>query len=90
MVLDPHKWLYLPMGCGCVLYPDPASDRIQLHGLTGGCTYAVLDEQGRVLLSGAIDAEQGIDVSALATGSYVLSLQSMNGSTLQRLKFVKQ
>jgi glutamate/tyrosine decarboxylase-like PLP-dependent enzyme len=21
--LDPHKWLYLPVGCGCVLYKDP-------------------------------------------------------------------
>ena len=25
--LDPHKWLYLPMGCGCVLYRDPATAR---------------------------------------------------------------
>ena len=23
--LDPHKWLYLPVGCGCVLYQDPDS-----------------------------------------------------------------
>lgn len=22
--LDPHKWLYLPLDCGCVLYRDPA------------------------------------------------------------------
>jgi glutamate/tyrosine decarboxylase-like PLP-dependent enzyme len=24
ITLDPHKWLYLPVGCGCVLYRDPA------------------------------------------------------------------
>ena len=23
--LDPHKWLYLPVGCGCVLYKDPGA-----------------------------------------------------------------
>lgn len=23
--LDPHKWLYLPVGCGCVLYRDPGA-----------------------------------------------------------------
>jgi glutamate/tyrosine decarboxylase-like PLP-dependent enzyme len=23
VTLDPHKWLYLPVGCGCVLYKDP-------------------------------------------------------------------
>ena len=27
MALDPHKWLYLPAGCGCVLYKDPAAAR---------------------------------------------------------------
>lgn len=23
--LDPHKWLYLPLDCGCILYRDPAT-----------------------------------------------------------------
>ena len=27
VALDPHKWLYLPVGCGCVLYRDPAAAR---------------------------------------------------------------
>ena len=25
VALDPHKWLFLPVGCGCVLYRDPAA-----------------------------------------------------------------
>ncbi len=25
VALDPHKWLYLPVGCGCILYQDPAA-----------------------------------------------------------------
>jgi glutamate/tyrosine decarboxylase-like PLP-dependent enzyme len=25
IALDPHKWLYLPVDCGCVLYRDPAA-----------------------------------------------------------------
>jgi glutamate/tyrosine decarboxylase-like PLP-dependent enzyme len=25
--LDPHKWLYQPAGCGCLLYRDPADAR---------------------------------------------------------------
>jgi aromatic-L-amino-acid decarboxylase len=25
--LDPHKWLYVPIDCGCVLYRDPAAAR---------------------------------------------------------------
>ncbi|MBZ5584173.1 MAG: hypothetical protein LAQ30_18565 [Acidobacteriia bacterium] len=27
VALDPHKWLYLPVGCGCVLYKDPSAAR---------------------------------------------------------------
>ena len=27
VALDPHKWLYLPIDCGCVLYRDPAAAR---------------------------------------------------------------
>lgn len=27
VALDPHKWLYGPMGCGCVLYRDPETAR---------------------------------------------------------------
>jgi glutamate/tyrosine decarboxylase-like PLP-dependent enzyme len=27
VALDPHKWLYLPVGCGCVLYKDEAAAR---------------------------------------------------------------
>jgi glutamate/tyrosine decarboxylase-like PLP-dependent enzyme len=27
VALDPHKWLYLPVGCGCVLYRDPQAAR---------------------------------------------------------------
>ena len=27
IALDPHKWLYLPADCGCVLYRDPAAVR---------------------------------------------------------------
>lgn len=27
IALDPHKWLYLPLDCGCVLYRDPENAR---------------------------------------------------------------
>jgi aromatic-L-amino-acid decarboxylase len=27
VTLDPHKWMFAPAGCGCVLYRDPAAAR---------------------------------------------------------------
>jgi glutamate/tyrosine decarboxylase-like PLP-dependent enzyme len=33
VTLDPHKWLFLPVGCGCVLYKDAAAARAAFqHG----------------------------------------------------------
>ena len=33
VTLDPHKWLYLPVGCGCVFYKDAAAARAAFsHG----------------------------------------------------------
>jgi glutamate/tyrosine decarboxylase-like PLP-dependent enzyme len=32
VALDPHKWLYLPVGCGCVLYRDSAAARAAFSG----------------------------------------------------------
>jgi len=33
VTLDPHKWLYLPVGCGCVLYKNPSAARAAFsHG----------------------------------------------------------
>ena len=42
IALDPHKWLYLPVDCGCVLYRDPATAR---------ATFSHDAEYTRVLLS---------------------------------------
>ena len=35
--LDPHKWLYQPTGCGCLLYCDPAEAR---HAFSHSGDYA--------------------------------------------------
>jgi glutamate/tyrosine decarboxylase-like PLP-dependent enzyme len=52
VALDPHKWLYGPMGCGCVLYKDPATalaafrheaDLVRRIGLTRDEAFAFWD-----------------------------------------------
>lgn len=40
IALDPHKWLYLPVDCGCVLYRDPQTAR---------ATFAIDAEYTRVM-----------------------------------------
>jgi glutamate/tyrosine decarboxylase-like PLP-dependent enzyme len=47
VALDPHKWLYLPADCGCVLYKDPENAR---------ATFAHEAEYTRVIGEGADEA----------------------------------
>ena len=88
-LVDAANGIDVPEATRFTLYPDPAIDRVQVRGLVGKCNYNIQDKQCRALLSGATTAEQGIDVSALATGSYVLSLEPKDGSPHRYLKFVK-
>jgi glutamate/tyrosine decarboxylase-like PLP-dependent enzyme len=51
--LDPHKWLYVPVDAGCLLFRDPAAavaafsteeaDYIKVHGLTEDAAFAYWD-----------------------------------------------
>jgi glutamate/tyrosine decarboxylase-like PLP-dependent enzyme len=44
--LDPHKWLYLPVGCGCVLYKDPSTARAAFsHGAEYTRTIGLQDRE---------------------------------------------
>ncbi len=47
VALDPHKWLYLPVDCGCILYKDPEAAR---------ATFAHDAEYTRVIGQGAEEA----------------------------------
>ena len=47
VALDPHKWLYVPVDCGCVLYRDPEAAR---------ATFAHEAEYTRVLEQAAEEA----------------------------------
>jgi len=46
VTLDPHKWLYLPVGCGSVLYKDPAAARAAFsHGAEYTRTIGLQDDE---------------------------------------------
>lgn len=59
------------------VFPDPTTDRLWMQGITNGTVY-VLDMMGKLLLSGRIDAA-GVDVTALASGRYVVVVEDDRG-----------
>lgn len=56
--LDPHKWLYQPLDCGCLLYKDPATARK---------TFAYTGDYARVLSEDPIEGfaffEESLELS---------------------------
>lgn len=69
--------------------PNPVSTTLRLEGITGRYQWSVTDMQGRILLRGEAHADHGrqIDVSTLATGSYLL--HTLSGGVDRAVRFSK-
>ena len=68
--LDPHKWLYQPVDCGCLLYRDANAAR-SAFSQTGDYAQSLLDDPARKLrvlrgIDGAVAALSRIEALALA------------------------
>jgi hypothetical protein len=76
-------------------YPNPAIDRLYVAGLTAlsfPVQSSIYDMQGRRILQNALtfeSVEQGIDLTALPDGMYLLQLRDEQGRQ-QQLRFVKK
>ena len=72
-------------------YPNPCHERLAISGTTPGTTWQILDDQGRNVAQGSLVAtgtDAQVDVSALATGHYMLVLND-NGRP-RHSGFIKQ
>lgn len=69
------------------IYPNPASDRINITGSEGN-DYNILDMMGRTQLSGTLFDNGDIDISSLASGLHLVELEDKGEKKTTR--FVKQ
>ena len=71
-------------------WPNPCRDMLNLASVVGGSEWSILDAQGRTLLNGQINrvGDQQMDVSHLASGSYVVVLNA--GGQIRHARFVKE
>ena len=72
------------------IFPNPAQDviNIESENLEGQLHYNIVDVEGRIIEERDLDGNT-IDVSGLASGVYMLKLQTENGAVETR-KFVKK
>jgi uncharacterized delta-60 repeat protein len=72
------------------LYPNPAKEQITIEISNAPSTYEVniFDSMGKKVFSSEIQQQGQMDVSALATGTYLIKLYSENRSNV--IRFVKE
>ncbi len=70
---------------GLSVYPNPATDVIQLTGLTEAKQYTIYNVLGAAIKTGTVNNNQAIQIDTLKSGMYFLTLESGN-----TVKFIKQ
>lgn len=70
------------------LYPNPASDYINIDGLDGKEQISIIDNSGRIVKSlNANEAIQTISINDLSQGAYLVTIRKEN--KIEVLKFIK-
>jgi len=73
-----------------ILYPNPASDKLLISGISENATISIYDLEGRkqIVLPQMLNPEISIDVSSLSNGIYFLEMKSGSGTVIK--KFIVQ
>jgi hypothetical protein len=71
------------------IFPNPATSSINITTNNAAVDYSVVDMSGRTLIAGSftVDATKKLDITSLAKGNYILTMNS-NGQT-KAVSFVK-
>jgi len=67
------------------IYPNPATNVIQITGIEGTATITVSDVNGRLLLSKQVKGNEVITISTLPNGVYLITIQSNNTRKTEKL-----
>ena len=73
-----------------LLFPQPAHTHVTLSGLKTTTPYFCYDITGKIVLQGWISPSELMDVSAFASGTYLLVLQDMQTGKTETVKLLIQ
>lgn len=73
------------------LYPNPASTEVTVKtGKSAATTYQIFDLSGRMVSSGAVNADGKINVARLSNGNYMVTVQTANGEKTSEKLMIKK
>jgi hypothetical protein len=77
-----EQWAALPVRT----YPNPASDRIHIDGLTETATLALLNQQGQIVQQQTLSVgEKTIDIADVPAGVYWLRIRTETGQAIEKV-----
>lgn len=71
------------------LFPNPATDHVQINGIEGNVKVVISDIYCRVLISKEINCDEKICIKSLSRGIYILKLIRSDGE-IERKKLEKK
>ena len=75
--VDPTLGIYSTgMNNECDVYPNPANNLLTIKFVSENSDYFLLDESGRIVLTGKFDGAKTIHIEELATGIYFLKTEN--------------
>ncbi|WP_430467876.1 T9SS type A sorting domain-containing protein [Winogradskyella ouciana] len=66
------------------VYPNPATDYIQIEGISQQSDFSIVDVSGKIIMNGTIGNRKSINIQNLAKGTYFINIES-----IKSIKFIK-
>jgi hypothetical protein len=66
-------------------YPNPVTAQLYIKGVAVNTSYRIVDIQGRVVESGALNSSNSIELASLNRGMYVLQLAGYKSAVFEKL-----
>jgi len=70
------------------IFPNPASDHININGVSTESVMVIFDENGKLVSQNILTKNAKINTSAYTSGIYFYQIVPLNGSTINKGKFV--
>jgi hypothetical protein len=70
------------------IFPNPASNYLNIAGVTGNSNITIYDIQGRIVLQNTV-LNNTVDVSALTSGVYTVQIENNGSVAIEKLTVVK-
>ena len=68
------------------IYPNPSQEFLNFKGFTTPCKVSVFDISGKKVLNGFLESDQGLNISKLTSGIYVIKFEGSD----ETYKFIKE